>query len=478
MTTLDSAFDEVDRAAADFVAAGGAPGLAYGVVQHGAVVHGGGAGFTRAGGPVPDRDSVFRIASMTKSFTAAAILRLRDDGRLGLDDPVSAHLPTFSAVAPATADSPEVTIRHLLTMSAGLPTDDPWADRQESMTPAEFDRFLAAGLRFTAAPGTEFAYSNLGFSLLGQVVATITGQSLPEAVKDLFLEPLGMAASVFAAEDVDPEQLVIGHHRDAGSWIPEAFTGPGVFSAMAGLFSSVSDLATWVGWLSDAFPAAFPAGGATDRPATRPLSRATRREMHQQHRALSAPARDQFGLATPAGYGYGLFVEEDPVHGSVVGHPGGYPGFGSSMRWQPSSGLGVIVLGNGRYTAATVLGRQLHRIVLDHAPELPAAPAWPETLAAREQVERLLASWDDSLADQLFAPNMDLDLPREQRRQQARDAAAAVGFTAPSMRPPTAITPAALRWECVGVRGSLQVEISLTPQRPPLVQTLLIQVGT
>lgn len=470
MTALENAFDEVDRVAADFVAAGGAPGLAYGVVQHGAVLHSGGAGYMASGGPVPDRDSVFRIASMTKSFTAAAVLRLRDDGRLRLDDPVSAHLPAFAAVAPATADSPEVTIRHLLTMSAGLPTDDPWADRQESMTPAEFDRFLAGGLRFAAAPGTGFAYSNLGYTLLGQVVATLTGESLPEVVRTLLLGPLGLGASAFSADEVDPARLVMGHHGNAGGWVPEAFTGPGVFSAMAGLFSSVSDLATWVGWFTDAFP---PGGGPSPQ-ATRPLSRAARREMQQAHRALSATAREQFGFTTPTGYGYGLFVEEDPVHGSIVGHPGGYPGYGSSMRWQPSSGLGVIVLGNGRYTAAAALGRALLRIVLDRAPAIPPVSAWPETLAAREGVERLLIDWDDDLADALFAMNMDLDLSREERRQQAREAAAAVGFTTPSMRPPTVITPAALRWECVGARGSLEVEISLTPQRPPLVQTLVI----
>jgi CubicO group peptidase (beta-lactamase class C family) len=472
VTALDGAFGEVDRVAAAFVAAGGAPGLAYGIVQHGAVLHSGGVGSTRAGGPVPDRDSVFRIASMTKSFTAAAILRLRDDGRLALDDPVRAHLSAFATVAPATPDSPELTIRHLLTMSAGLPTDDPWADRQESMTPAVFDRFLAGGLRFTAAPGIEFAYSNLGFTLLGQIVSTLTGEPLTEVVRTLFLEPLGMAASAFAAETVDPARLVVGHHRDAGGWVPEAFTAPGVFSAMAGLFSSVGDLASWVGWFTDAFPP----GGAAGPPATPPLSRSSRREMQQLHRALSASAREQFGFTAPAGYGYGLFVEED-ASGTVVGHPGGYPGFGSSMRWQPASGLGVVVLGNGRYTAATVLSRQLLQIVLDEAPALPVVAPWPETLAARENVERLLAEWGDSLADALFAENMDLDLPRGQRRQQARDAAAAVGFTTPSLRTPTVLTPAAVRWECVGTRGSLQVEISLTPQQPPLIQTLLIEVA-
>src|SRR6266571_7987791 len=93
---------------------GGQPGLAYGIVAGGSLVHARGLGERWLGGPVPDADTVFRIASMTKSFTAAAVLALRDDGALGLDDPVAAHAPELASLRPPWRDAPPITIRHLL----------------------------------------------------------------------------------------------------------------------------------------------------------------------------------------------------------------------------------------------------------------------------------------------------------------------------------------------------------------------------
>ena len=107
---------------------GGQPGLAYGIVAGGCLVHARGVGERWLGGPVPDAETVFRIASMTKSFTAAAVLALRDDGALGLDDPVAEDVPELRDLSPAS-DSPRLSIRHLMTMTAGFPTDDPWGRR-------------------------------------------------------------------------------------------------------------------------------------------------------------------------------------------------------------------------------------------------------------------------------------------------------------------------------------------------------------
>ena len=112
--------------------------------------------------PLPDADTVFRIASMTKCFTAATILLLRDEGRLRLDDPVRRHVPELAGWAPPTADRGPITIRQLLTMSAGLPTDDPWGDRQQGLPLDRFARLLAAGPTFAWPPGIMFEYSNLG----------------------------------------------------------------------------------------------------------------------------------------------------------------------------------------------------------------------------------------------------------------------------------------------------------------------------
>ena len=141
---------EIDRLAKDFAARDGQPGLAYGVVAGGALVHSGGLGERWLGGPAPDADTVFRIASMTKSFTASTILLLRDAGALRLDDLAEDYVPELRDLALPSADSPRPTLRHLLTMTGGFPTDDPWGDRQQGLPAADFAALLrrrhAAGL--------------------------------------------------------------------------------------------------------------------------------------------------------------------------------------------------------------------------------------------------------------------------------------------------------------------------------------------
>ena len=132
----------------------GSEALAWGVVLDGRLAMSGGIGATAR--------TVFRIASMTKSFTAATILALRDAGELRLDDEV----PLLAGVR-ATADSPPITYRHLLTMSSGLPEDDAWADRHMDWSAADVERLVAGGLRFAYPTGTAFEYSNLGYVLLG-----------------------------------------------------------------------------------------------------------------------------------------------------------------------------------------------------------------------------------------------------------------------------------------------------------------------
>ena len=133
--------------------AGTCPGLAYGVVHGDELIHARGLGTLRVGeDATPDARSVFRIASMTKSFTAATVLSLRDEGRLRLDDPIAEYVPELATCRYPTTDSPRITIRHLLTMTAGFPTDDPWGDRQQGLDLGAFSQLLAAGCRSPGRP--------------------------------------------------------------------------------------------------------------------------------------------------------------------------------------------------------------------------------------------------------------------------------------------------------------------------------------
>ena len=166
----DEGLRAVDEAFERLFAEGTIPGMAYGVVIAGDLVHARGLGTLHHGEDhVPDADSVFRIASMTKSFTASAVLLLRDEGALLLDEPVGTYVPELAGFRGATADSPLITVRHLLTMSSGLPTDDPWGDRLQGLP---LDRVRAscwaAGSR---SPGRRGPRSSTRTSATGSWVA-------------------------------------------------------------------------------------------------------------------------------------------------------------------------------------------------------------------------------------------------------------------------------------------------------------------
>src|SRR5204862_2973983 len=137
------------------------------VVLDGKLIHTGAVGFANVEKKIPAAaDSRFRIASMTKSFTALAILKLRDAGKLSLADPVEKFLPEFRNVAPLTADAPLITVRHLLTMTPGFPEDNPWGDRQLAVSIKDFSTFVSGGVSLSNAPGISFEYSNFAFALL------------------------------------------------------------------------------------------------------------------------------------------------------------------------------------------------------------------------------------------------------------------------------------------------------------------------
>jgi CubicO group peptidase (beta-lactamase class C family) len=477
-------FAGADRLARAFAARDGQPGLAYGILAGGRLVHSGGLGESWLGGPVPDAGTVFRIASMTKSFTAATVLGLRDEGALRLDDLAQDYVAELAGVELPSADAPRPTIRNLLTMTAGFPTDDAWGDRQQSLDPAPFAALLAdGGVRLGWAPGTRFEYSNLGYALLGKVIETVTGTGYADAVRRRILDPLGLGRTGFDAAEFDPAILARGYQRGAAGWAELPFDGYGAFAPMGGVFSTVSDLARWAA----GFAAAFPARDSA--PDDHPLSRATRREMQLPQLAIVGWPTGSYPDASTLSYGFGLFVEEGPVFGTMVQHSGGYPGFGSQMRWHPATGTGVIVLGNGTYAH---VGSLALAILSDVVTQLrggsgPAAavrgPApgdggpWPETLAARADADRLLARWDDELAGRLFTPNVDWDQPLASRREAIARVRERIGDFAPDpARPPEFDTPAHCRWWLTGDRGTVQAELALAPLRVPRVQSLRLAV--
>jgi CubicO group peptidase (beta-lactamase class C family) len=465
-----AALPEVDRIADEFLASGRSPGLAYAVLHRGTVVHAGGRGEARVGGPAPTSATVFRIASMTKSFVAATLLALRDEGRVVLDEPVSTYVPELLGLALPTRDSRPPTVRDLLTMSAGWPTDDPWADRAESMTRAELSAELAAGVTFDAAPGTGFDYSNLSYAVLGRIVSNTTDSPFQEAVATRVLRPLGLRSTAFSADDLDPELLADGHVRRDGRWQVEPTTPTGEFAAIGGLFSSCDDLARWVGVLGGAFPP------RDDEDLGVPAVRATLREMQQPHRLISAERGVPDDHARPGeveAYGYGLFVTLHARFGVIVNHPGGYPGFGSRMAWHPETGIGVIGLANGRYGGPYRDTQRMLLALLDAA-DAPARTVRVRRSAARlyDAVDAVVDEWDDDVLDRIVASNVDDDVARDLRRREVADAVAAVGGPLGPREEVALRTPSSAVWWRRGALGRVRVEVLLTPQAVQRVQTL------
>lgn len=165
---------ELDAFFARYVAAGQAPGLVYGIVSEEGLTHSAGFGEARLGGLPPDADTLFPIASMTKSFVACAALAARDRGLLSLEDPVTLWIPEFTVSrGGARVESPP-TIGMLLSMCGGLTEDNSWVDPFINMPTEELLATISRGVRFSRPPGFAFEYSNIGYTLACLAVARAT----------------------------------------------------------------------------------------------------------------------------------------------------------------------------------------------------------------------------------------------------------------------------------------------------------------
>ena len=256
MDELTSAdLEAVDALVASYAQRGAQPGIAYGIVAGGALVHSGGLGERWLGGPAPDAGTVFRIASMTKSFTAATVLSLRDEGALRLDDLAQDHVAELGALRLPSTDSPRPTIRNLLTMTAGFPTDDPWGDRQQGLDPAEFAALLAAAESGSAgrrAPGSStptwatrcWARSSRRSPAPATRTPSGAGSWTRWAWPTLASRPASSTRRSWPAATSARRGLGRAAHRPYGAFAP-----------MGGVFSTVADLARWAAGFADAFPA-------------------------------------------------------------------------------------------------------------------------------------------------------------------------------------------------------------------------------
>ena len=317
------------------------PGMSIGIVLDGELLHTGNFGFANiAKKKRPTSRTNYRIASISKTFTATAIMTLVQDRKLGLDDRIQQHLPWFRS--PKASSLNKLTIRDILRHSTGLTRDG-------NTTHWEDDRFpdikslrhqIEKGEASALEPNRVFKYSNFAMSILGEVIQKVSGESYDEYVQRVILKPLGMSRT---SSDYAPkwkDSLATGYSR----YLPDRPVKPIPHSkthgmaAATGFLSNVEDLAKYA-------KAHFPGNTAI-------LSDRSKREMQKVQ--FQGADRNTYGLGWWSGQVEGM---------KAIGHSGGYPGFSSRLELVPSKHLVIMVLTNTTYFSATLIERGILRIL-------------------------------------------------------------------------------------------------------------------
>jgi CubicO group peptidase (beta-lactamase class C family) len=336
------------------------PSVNGGVIRDGALVWTGARGrFASAGGALPGPDVQYRIGSITKTLTAILVLQCRDEGLLSLNDAVGKHLPGI-----AFGDR---TIRQLLAHSGGMNAEPegPWWERNPGVS---FDELTSAMDESQAAGPADrrHHYSNLGYGLLGEVVARLRSQSWMELARTRILDPLGMKRTTYFPSTPAAEGFSV--HPFSGQLVPEPAYDSGAMAPAGQLWSTIEDLARYASFWIDPVPEV--------------LSRDTVEEM-------AAPVASDPREGLTASYGLGLRLIADDPH-LLVGHTGSMPGFLAGLFVDRVRRIGAVTLGNATYGRVASLAPDLVRILAAYEP--PLAPEWvPEPTLA--QGTDLLGHW-------------------------------------------------------------------------------------
>jgi CubicO group peptidase (beta-lactamase class C family) len=466
---LESAIPEIDRIFHAYAVEMKIPGMIWGVVIDDRVSHVESYGVRDlASREEVTPDTAFRIASMTKSFTALAILKLRDEGRLSLEDPVSRWIPQFARMELPTRDSPPISVRQLMSHSAGFPEDNPWGDQQLSATDETLDEWLENGIPFSTPPGTRYEYSNYAFGLLGRIVTRASGMPYEKYMRVAILAPLSMEATTFAFSEIPPTSRAIGYRlKPDGTYGEEPPLPHGAFGAMGGLLTTATDLGKYIAFHLSAWP-------PRDDADAGPVRRASVREMAHLWTPSNLTAKRVNGAlsASETGYGYGLRVTSDCRFEKIAAHGGGLPGFGSYMAWLPDYGVGMFAMATLTYSGPSEpMSAAWNALLETGGLRIRELPPTPLQSRMRDHIFELWKRWDDAEAKRIAAMNLFLDVPEEQRQaeiEKLKDEVGECGSAGPVM--PENWLRGQFNMKCD--RGSVGVFFTMSPTEPPAVQHL------
>ncbi len=475
---IQSLAPEIRAGFARFARENHVPGLVWGVVADGRLVLVEGIGVRSLESRAPvDADTRFRIASMSKAFTALTLLGLRDEGRLRLDEPAETYVPELKGWSGPTTDAPRIRVRDLLAHAAGLVTDDPWGDRQTPLAEADFTRLLAAGVPFSRVPGEAYEYSNLGYATLGRVITNVSGRPFESQVAATIFRPLGMASTGYDVFESPAASRALGYRWQQGEWLREPDMARGAFGAMGGVETTANDYARYASWLLSAWPARSDAEAG-------PLKRATVREIVQGLNFVRFGSRradiDTYLPTPPAGpcaevvaYGMGFRVIEDCDLGHYLTHTGGYPGYGSVLMLVPEAGIAVFGFANRTYAApvppAYAAMARLKAAGLAAAPQ-PAAS--PQMLQGYRAAAAIWAAANIEAEPARLAINMLMDKPAKLWNAELASLKAKLG-SCQKMAPvePQSAMAARFRWACE--RGTVEGSLLMAPTPDPRIQQLV-----
>ncbi len=322
------------------------------VVREGEVIFAKGYGMASLEHRVPNSTQTrFRIGSITKQFTAAAILQLQEQGQLDVQASVATYLPDYP-------NGDRITLHHLLTHTAGIPNLTSFPDYLEWMGQSTtldelVNRFRDLPLEF--APGEQFRYSNSGYVLLTQVIETVSGQSYADYLQTHLLHPLGLGNTGYEQPSAVIENLANGYSFTGEEYQPAAHINMMVPAGAGGLYSTVGDLARWHRFLFDG-----------DRHDVTILSDESVAAMTLPYVAMGAETPNMF-------YGYGLIIHDHPAH-RRIGHGGGINGFVSHLGGNPTLGTTIAVLSNVETANPLGISEDLAAILWGQPYELPTNP--------------------------------------------------------------------------------------------------------
>jgi CubicO group peptidase (beta-lactamase class C family) len=446
------------------------PALAFGLVVDGQLLLSGANGYSEiATSTKATPQSLFRIASMSKSITAMAILALRKEGKLRLDDPAFMYIPELKSMPLLTKDAPAITVRHLLTHAAGFPEDNPWGDRQLDSKDEELIALIKKGISFSNVPGVTYEYSNLGFAMLGKIISNVSGKPYQQYIDEVIFKPLGMNNTIWEYSKAPKTLLAHGYRYEDNIWKEEELLHDGTYGAMGGLITSIEDFSKYVLFHLSAWP-------PNSDTETGPVLRSDIREMQMPWNFNNLNAAYKYPSGRPcamiSAYGYGLRWSKDCEGRTGIGHTGGLPGFGSQWQILPEYGIGIIAHANRTYAGMATINTAVLDTIIAMAGLKPLPVKVSGILNQRKrELLKLLPDWKNAEQSGIFAENFFPDKSVSHRKKELDLLLAKTGaITGTTVM--TAENQLRGTFQMNGSNGSIKVYFTLSPETPALIQQL------